>query len=114
MSTVCLGCTDQPGGNDDERSDAQRKEEDVPKIISIVKMLLQAGADINTRGPSSFGVDDSEGDTALNLCCCSDDKVQVVQLLIENGARGADTTVRDCNGRNYRDLLQLPSRNEGL
>jgi ankyrin repeat protein len=137
MNTVCMGSTDQPGGADDERSDAQRKEEDVPKIISIVKMLLTAGADINARGPSSFGVDDYEGDTALNLCG-DDDKIEVVQLLIENGARldvqrksdgsnvllaaaehndigvvellirsGADTTVRDCNGRNYCDLLQL-------
>jgi ankyrin repeat protein len=135
MSTVCLGCTDQPGGDDDERSDDQRKEEDVPKILSIVKMLLEAGADINARGPSSFGLNDNEGDTALNLCAAGDDKIEVVELLISSGAlldtqrtsdgrnallaaaeynaigvvelllrAGADTTVRDCNGRNYIDL----------
>jgi ankyrin repeat protein len=135
MSTVCMGSTDQPGGVDDERSDDQRKEEDVPKILSIVKMLLEAGADINARGSSSFGLDDNEGDTALNLCATRDDKIEVVELLISSGAlldtqrksdgrnallaaaeynatgvvellvrAGADTTVRDCNGRNYIDL----------
>ena len=135
MQTVCLGCTDQPGGVDDERSDDQRKEEDVPKITSIVTMLLEAGADtINARGPSSWGVKDNEGDTALNLCA-SDDKIEVVELLISRGAlldtqrnsdgrnallaaaehnatevvellirAGADTTVRDFNGRNFIDL----------
>lgn len=131
MSTVCMGCT--PGG-DDERSDDQRKEEDVPKILSIVKMLLEAGADINARGSSSFESNDNEGDTALNLCA-SDDKIEVVELLISRGAlldtqrnsdgrnallaaaehnatevvellirAGADTTVRDFNGRNFIDL----------
>jgi len=134
MNTVLLGCTDQPGG-DDERSDDERKEEDVPKILSIVKMLLEAGADVNARAPSSFGSNDNEGDTALNYCAAGDDKIEVVELLISSGAlldtqrksdgrnallcaaefnaiavvellirAGADTTVRDSNGRNYIDL----------
>jgi ankyrin repeat protein len=137
MQTVCMGCTDQPGG-DDERSDDQIKEEDAPKIISIVKMLIEAGADINARGPSSFGLNDNEGDTALNLCG-GDDKISIVEFLISNGAlldvqrqgdgrnallaaaehnaigvvellmrSGADTTVIDCNGRNWLTLLKLP------
>ena len=85
MNTVLLGCTDQPGG-DDVRSNDQIKEEDVPKILSIVKMLLSAGADVNARVPSSFGLNDNEGDTALNLCAIDDDKIEVVELLISNGA----------------------------
>jgi ankyrin repeat protein len=120
-----------------ERSDQQKKEEDVPKIISIVKMLLEAGADINARGSSSFESYDYEGDTALNLCCDNDKMIKVVELLLSSGAlldvqrksdgknallvaaehnnvrvvellirAGADTTLRDCKGRNYIDLLK--------
>jgi len=45
------------------------KEGDVPTIISIVKMLLEAGADTNARGFNVLFSYDIEGDTALNLCC---------------------------------------------
>lgn len=82
ISTVCMGCTDQPGG-DDERTDLQKKAEDNPKIISIVKMLLEAGADINARGHSSFRIGDYREDTALNMCA---DKIEVLKFLISEGA----------------------------
>ena len=99
ISTVLLGCTDQSSGADDvRRSDDQIKEEDVPKILSIVKMLLEAGADVNARTPSSFGLNDKEGDTALNLCAAGDDKIEVVELLISSGA--LLDTQRKSDGRN--------------
>jgi len=86
MTTVCMGATMQenhPHG--DDRSDLQRKMEDNPKIINIVKMLLKAGADINARGHSKWGVHDFEGDTALNLSCVAD-KIDVLEFLISEGA----------------------------
>jgi hypothetical protein len=49
-------------------------------------MPLEAGADINTRGSSSFESYDYEGDTALNLYYCYDDKVKDVKLLLSSGA----------------------------
>eukprot|EP00979_Chaetoceros_neogracilis_P013430 scaffold3833_cov190-Chaetoceros_neogracile.AAC.1 len=102
---------------DEESSDEQIEEEDVPTIISIVKMLSEAG------------------DTALNLCY-EDDEIKVVELLLSSGAlldvqrksdgrnallhaaehnnigvvellirAGADTTLCDRNGRNFIDFL---------
>ena len=59
MQLVCLGSSpqeDTPG--DDKRSDRERMEEDNPKIIRIAELLLDAGADINARGHSSFGQND--------------------------------------------------------
>jgi ankyrin repeat protein len=121
---------------DEESSDEQIEEEDVPKIISIVKMLLEAGADINAHTSTAL-THAHEGDTALNLCCDHDNKIKVVKLLISSGAlldvqrktdgrnallnaagrydigvvellirAGADTTLRDSKGRNYIDLLK--------
>jgi ankyrin repeat protein len=106
-------------------------------------MPLEAGADINARGSSSFESYDYEGDTALILCCCYDDKVKVAELLLSRGAlldvlcksdgrnallvaarhdnfgivellirAGADTTLRNLNGRNFIDLLKLPWNGE--
>jgi len=136
ISTVCMSGTDQPGG-DDERTDLQRNVEDNPKIVRIVKMLLEAGADINARG-AAFGapVGQYKEDTALNMCS---DKIEILELLISEGAlldvqresdgrnallaaaehkrtadlellirSGADITVRDNNGRNYLDWLEIP------
>jgi len=132
MATVCLGCTDRA----EERTNLERRLEDDPKILSIIKMLLKAGADINARGHSSFGVSDYRGDTALNLCT---DKIKILEFLVSEGAlldvqreydgrnallaaaehkrmgdlellirSGADITVRDNNGRNYHDWLEIP------
>jgi|AntRauTorckE5430_2_1112549.scaffolds.fasta_scaffold06140_4 ankyrin repeat protein len=120
---------------DEESSDEQIEEEDVPTIISIVKMLSEAGADINAHCSSAYYAIDYEGDTALNLCC-EDDEIKVVELLLSSGAlldvqrksdgrnallhaaehnnigvvellirAGADTTLCDRNGRNYIDFL---------
>lgn len=86
MQSVCAGRTLQEDYNTDNRSDLQKKMEDGPKIISIVKMLLNAGADINARGHSSYdGVKDFRGDTALNLACDAN-KLDVLEFLISEGA----------------------------
>ena len=83
---VCLGATIQDDNPDeDKRSVLQRKMEDNPKIIRIAKMLLEAGADINARNHSQWGVSDFRGDTALNMCT-DDDKVDVMEFLISEGA----------------------------
>ncbi|KAK1733975.1 ankyrin repeat domain-containing protein [Skeletonema marinoi] len=139
MQLVCMGATIQEDDpNDDNRSDLQRKVEDNPKIVSIAKMLLEAGADINAQNHSQFGICDFRGDTALNMCA-DDNKVDIMEFLISEGAlvdiqrehdgrnallaaaeynahealnllirSGADTTVRDKSGRDYHDLLALP------
>jgi hypothetical protein len=83
MLTVYIGMT--ATYRDNERSDEQIEEEDVPKIISIVKMLLEAGADINARTSTAL-THAHEGDTALNLCRDHDNKIKVVELLISSGA----------------------------
>lgn len=138
MQLVCMGATIQEDDpNDDKRSDLQIKVEDNPKIISIAKMLLEAGADINAQS-GQFGSCDFRGDTAINLCT-DDNKVDIMEFLISEGAlvdiqreydgrnallaaaehnahealnllirSGADTTVRDKSGRDYHDLLALP------
>lgn len=86
MQTACYGATIQDDYNTDNRSDLQKKMEDNPKIISIVKMLLNAGADINARGHSSFdGVKDFRGDTALNLTVNAN-KIDILEFLISEGA----------------------------
>lgn len=86
MQLVCMGATIQEDDpNDDKRSDLQIKVEDNPKIISIAKMLLEAGADINAQGHSQFGICDFRGDTAINLCT-GDNKVDIMEFLISEGA----------------------------
>merc|ERR1712194_363713 len=71
MQTVMMGETlqesDDGKDKEDHRSGTQRRAEDNPKIIEIVQMLLDAGADINARGHSEWGVVDYRGDTALNF-----------------------------------------------
>jgi len=52
MHTVSMGWSVQEDG-EDTCSDAQKSREDIPKILSIVTMLLKAGTNINARGPSS-------------------------------------------------------------
>lgn len=83
MQAVCMGST--PGYDDGERSDDQAMVEDNPKIIAIAKMLLEAGADINARGHSSYGTTDLKGDTALNLAF-DDRKIDIMRYLISEGA----------------------------
>ena len=85
MQLVCMGATIQEDDpNDDKRSDLQIKVEDNPKIISIAKMLLEAGADINAQS-GQFGSCDFRGDTAINLCT-DDNKVDIMEFLISEGA----------------------------
>ena len=89
MQTVMMGETLQESDNgkdkEDHRSGTERRAEDNPKIIEIVQMLLDAGADINARGHSEWGAVDYRGDTALNFCC-EKNKIDILDFLISKGA----------------------------
>lgn len=85
MNTICMGSTLQ-AGNDDNRNDLQVQMEDNPKIFEIVKMLVDAGADVNARGHSGWGVTDFKGDTALNIAGGGSGHIKLVEFLISQGA----------------------------
>jgi ankyrin repeat protein len=87
MCVCCMGeTTQEPSGeNDASGDDLLRKMLDNRMIIMILNQLLDAGADINARGHSSFEVHDFKGDTALNLSA-DRDKIDVLKFLISKDA----------------------------